>query len=241
MFCSLNLLSFALVVELTILLGTSKHLMRKEILKWMLLFESSLQTRRRMGRLCAKNRAALDFPRKLVKKKKIFTAGISALHIQHSQQTHDSKRWGVHSEWDEMWSVDWLDPWLLPSLWEGSEGEKENLDRDSWGITEFLMSVTQPLAHSVSGGREGVPREFRASRIAPGAAFQLLSLSTPQKLCPQIPGEAPTPGMAKVDLLHFWISKFCSPLNSLKCKIINVHLQAVIFRPCQRYVIWLCM
>lgn len=33
MFCSLNFLSFALVVELAIVLEKSKHLMRKEIFK----------------------------------------------------------------------------------------------------------------------------------------------------------------------------------------------------------------
>lgn len=43
MFCSLD--SFALLVELTILLEISKQLMRKEILKRMLLFESTLQMR----------------------------------------------------------------------------------------------------------------------------------------------------------------------------------------------------
>lgn len=68
MFCSLNLLSFALVVALAMLFEKSKHLMRKEILKEMLLFKAMPQLTRRMGRLPAKNRGALTFPRKLVKK-----------------------------------------------------------------------------------------------------------------------------------------------------------------------------
>lgn len=63
------------------------------------------------------------FPENLSrKKKKIFTAGIFALHIQHSQQTHNAKKRGVHCEWNELWSVEWPDPCLLPSPWEGNEG-----------------------------------------------------------------------------------------------------------------------